>query len=120
MAATIETKRVYNQSDLASLVVGDRVNIDEHGDGEYNIGLVVYERLFKKDQKMSFLRVVVVNDYHILTRITINQDDISYDGEGRLQAGLSLDEESFEFYSSDKKSYRKELALLKQAGLYEK
>ena len=109
-----ETRLVYSKNDLGSLVAGDRVMIDELGDGDHY--LAVYEGSFQG--KKSFLNLVIERGCHYLTRIMVDSDDISFDGQGRLETGCSTSDEVYEFLPSEDWRYVKELSLLQQSGLY--
>lgn len=124
MTAKPETKRVYNQGDLASLVAGDRVKLDFKLDfpSADEKELFAYEGV--SEGRVKFL---TYNDSNgNIERAKIKFDNLSFDGLGNLVVkDLSL--EDCDFYSPDHKTFlldkhladvEKDLALLQQAGLY--
>lgn len=117
--AAPETKRLYTQEDLASLVAGDRVKLDTGSeDREDNSYLAVYEG--SKGNKVHFLAPVHYEGRVIaFERKTIPNENIFFDNHGDLLI-VDVEEEKTDYYeiSQNRRRHKKELNLLRQARLY--
>src|SRR3989344_3581501 len=115
-----ETKRVYNQADLASLVAGDRVKLDYDSEEHDTSNLAVYMGI--KKGRITFLTVSSYEGKPLLAKEEVAIEDLSFDEDGTLVADdvEPINAYDYEQVTSpqNQRSYAKILNLLRQAGLY--
>jgi len=115
MTTNPETKRVYNQADLASLVAGDRVILSLTSEEERRQASYAYGGVSGND--VLFLSY----DDSMLEILKVKQEGLSLDGLGNLVVTELEDMELILLVESSYNItglYEKELTLLEKAGLY--
>ena len=120
MTTNPETKRVYNQADLASLVAGDRVKLDYDSEEHDTSNLAVYMGI--KKGRITFLTVSSYEGKPLLAKEEVAIEDLSFDEDGTLVADdvEPINAYDYEQVTSpqNQRRYAKILNLLRQAGLY--
>ena len=116
-----ETKRLYNHSDLTSLVAGDRVKLDYDSDEEHDTSnLAVYMGI--KKGRITFLTISSYEGKPLLAKEEVAIEDLSFDEDGTLVADdvEPINAYDYEQVTSpqNQRRYAKILNLLRQAGLY--